>query len=82
MNRENLLTLYDRFTRLVEKLPGGLQKPILRELTPIRDLFLDQRPARLILLGGTTQSTPEMLHRLLASRWKRVTVTTAGERIA
>lgn len=64
MNRENLLTLYDRFTGLVEKLPGGLQKPILRELLPIRELFLEQRPARLILLGGTVSSAPEMLHRL------------------
>lgn len=64
MNRENITVLYDRFTQLVEKLPGGLQKPILRELTPIRNLFLDQRPARLILLGGTPQSAPEMLHRL------------------
>lgn len=64
MNREDLITLYDRFARLVEKLPGGLQKPILRELTPIRNLFLEQRSARLILLGGTPQSVPETLHRL------------------
>ena len=64
LNRDNLVTLYDRFTRLVEKLPGGLQKPILRELLPIRELFLEQRPARLILLGGTLSSVPETLHRL------------------
>lgn len=62
MNRESLLTLYDRFTRLVEKLPGGLQKPILRELVPIRELFLEQRPARLILLGSPGKSVPEFLH--------------------
>lgn len=62
MNRESLLTLYDRFTRLVEKLPGGLQKPILRELVPIRELFLEQRPARLLLLGSAGKSVPEFLH--------------------
>ena len=31
-----VLKLYDRLSALIEKLPGGLQKPILRELTPIR----------------------------------------------
>jgi len=57
-----LLTYYDRFAKLVEKLPGGLQKPILRELTPIRELFLEQRPARIILLGSPGKSVPEFLH--------------------
>src|SRR5690606_22337309 len=42
--------------------PGGLQKPILRELVPIRELFLEQRPARLILLGSAGKSVPEFLH--------------------
>jgi len=62
LNRENLLSLYDRLTKLVEKLPGGLQKPILRELVPIRELFLEQRPARILLLGGSGKSVPEFLH--------------------
>jgi uncharacterized protein (DUF697 family) len=68
LNRETLLTLYDRFTRLVEKLPGGLQKPILRELVPIRELFLEQRPARLVLLGSTGRSVPELLHAIAGIR--------------
>ena len=59
MNRENLLSLYERLTKLVEKLPGGLQKPVLRELVPIRELFLEQRPARIVLLGGSGKSVPE-----------------------
>ena len=62
MNRDNLLSLYERLTKLVEKLPGGLQKPILRELVPIRELFLEQRPARILLLGGSGKSVPEFLH--------------------
>ncbi len=62
MNRDNLLSLYDRLTKLVEKLPGGLQKPVLRELVPIRELFLEQRPARILLLGGSGKSIPEFLH--------------------
>lgn len=62
MNRESLLSLYERLTKLVEKLPGGLQKPILRELVPIRELFLEQRPARILLLGATGKSVPEFLN--------------------
>ena len=62
MNRETLLSLYDRLTKLVEKLPDGLQKPILRELVPIRELFLEQRPARILLLGTAGKSVPEFLH--------------------
>lgn len=62
MNRDNLLGLYDKLTQLVEKLPGGLQKPILRELSPIREVFLDQRPARIMLVGTAGKSVPEFLH--------------------
>lgn len=59
-----MLTLYERLTGLVEKLPGGLQKPILRELVPIRELFLEQRPPRLMLIGPSTCSVPEFLSRM------------------
>lgn len=61
MNRDSLLTVYNRLTGLVEKLPGGLQKPILRELTPIRELFLEQRPARLLLVGNETPTPRQVL---------------------
>lgn len=61
MNRDSLLTVYDRLTGLVEKLPGGLQKPILRELTPIRQLFLEQRPALLMLVGDSGETAQEIL---------------------
>lgn len=62
-----ILKLYDRLSALIEKLPGGLQKPILRELTPIRELFLEQRPTRLLLSGGSTQSVPSLLATMGAS---------------
>ncbi len=61
MNRDSLLAVYDRFTGLVEKLPGGLQKPILRELVPIRELFLEQRPSRLMIVGNGSASAQEIL---------------------
>jgi uncharacterized protein (DUF697 family) len=62
LNRDVLLSLYQRLEKLVEKLPGGMQKPILRELLPIRELFLEQRPARILLLGGAGKSVPEFLN--------------------
>jgi len=62
-----LLDIYDRLAALVEKLPGGLQKPILRELTPIRELFLEQRAPRILLVGGSTQSVPSLLAAMGAS---------------
>jgi uncharacterized protein (DUF697 family) len=62
-----VLKLYDRLSALIEKLPGGLQKPILRELTPIRELFLEQRAPRILLSGWSTQSTPSLLAAMGAS---------------
>lgn len=62
-----LLKIYDRLSALIEKLPGGLQKPILRELTPIRELFLEQRAPRVLLTGGSTQSVPSLLAGMGAS---------------
>ena len=61
LSRDSLLAVYNRFTGLVEKLPGGLQKPILRELTPIRELFLEQRPPRVLIVGGSRRSVLEVL---------------------
>ena len=88
LNRDSLLTFYDRFARLVEKLPGGLQKPILREMLPIRQVFLEQRPARVILLGDPGKSVPEFLHLLSGSNvetgsseqgWRSYRVADRGE---
>ena len=68
LNRDALLTVYDRLTGLIDKLPGGLQKPILRELGPIRDVFLDQRAPRIMLVGSAGQSALEVLTMLGASQ--------------
>ncbi|MFZ4774666.1 MAG: hypothetical protein ACOYM3_04845 [Terrimicrobiaceae bacterium] len=67
MNRDSLLSVYDRLTGLIEKLPGGLQKPILRELTPIKQVFLEQRPARLMLVGSPEGTAQEILAALGAT---------------
>ena len=83
-----LLRLYDKLTGLLEKLPGGLQKPVLRELQPIRDLFLDTRPPRLLLIGDSTATVPSLLAALGVSNihtgeshagWRAYSIPTGAE---
>ena len=57
-----LLTLYEKLEKLVQRLPETLQQPILREITPIKTLFLLQRPPRLALLGDRTASKAELMN--------------------
>jgi len=63
-SREKLLSLYDRLESLVKKLPGGIQKPILSELGPIRNIYLSGKTARLALVGGEEFSEEELLRKL------------------
>ncbi len=88
MNRDSLLSVFDRLGGLIDKLPGGLQKPILRELTPIRQLFLEQRPARLLLVGPEGQpahaflaalGTPDLATGGTDSGWRSFFVSGRGE---
>jgi uncharacterized protein (DUF697 family) len=82
-----LLRLHDKLVGLLEKLPGGLQKPILRELRPIRDLFLEQRPPRLALFGNDATSVPALLAAMgisgfhtgnATSGWREYTTSTGA----
>ena len=88
MKRDALLTVYDKLTGLVEKLPGGLQKPILRELTPIRQIFLEQRPPRIMLAGNPAGTAQEILASLGAQEletggsdngWRSYRIAARGE---
>ena len=44
VNQSLLLHVVERLEGLVGKLPATIQKPILSELTPLKELFLQQRP--------------------------------------
>ena len=50
-NYKTILDLYERLERLVAKLPEPLQRPILHEMTPVKNLFLRQRPPRIAIAG-------------------------------
>jgi uncharacterized protein (DUF697 family) len=47
----NISSLYEKLEKLVSHLPEPLQSPILREVRPIKTLFLQQRAPRILLLG-------------------------------
>ena len=47
-----LLHIVERLEGLLGKLPATIQKPILHELTPLKELFLQQRPPRLVFTGA------------------------------
>jgi len=54
MKTKAFLEQFEKLERLIERLPEGLQKPILREIVPLKELFLRQRPPRLALTGDTS----------------------------
>ncbi len=60
----NLLNLYEKLEHFVQKLPQPLQSPILREITPIKTLFLQQRAPRILLFGDRTASRSSLANAL------------------
>ncbi|MGI8431382.1 MAG: YcjF family protein [Chthoniobacterales bacterium] len=52
MNNSVFLHIVERLEAFLGKLPESMQKPILHELTPLKELFLQQRPPRFVLTGS------------------------------
>jgi uncharacterized protein (DUF697 family) len=67
MTASTFLALYEKLEKLVRRLPEGLQQPILREITPIKTLFLLQRPPRIVLLGPGGAGKAELLCALFSA---------------
>ena len=74
MKPSTFLSLYEKLEKLVRHLPDALQGPILREITPIKTLFLLQRPPRLVLLGPGGAGKVELVRALFGAE-----VLKAGE---
>lgn len=64
MSRQALLSAYDKLAALLGKLPGSLQGPILRELEPIKEIFLRQRAPRVCVLGEASVELPAFINAL------------------
>jgi uncharacterized protein (DUF697 family) len=67
MNHQTLLAIYQRIEALIAKLPGPLQNAVMKELNPIKQIFLSQRLARIVLLGDPGADASALFSALLGS---------------
>ena len=66
MNRPSLLHIIERLEGFLGKLPATIQNPVLHELTPLKELFLQQRPPRFVLTGSNKLPVQEVVAALFA----------------
>src|SRR5438046_3104471 len=66
MNQTTLLQIAEKLERLAGRLPSKIQKAVLSELTPFKELFLQQRPPRFLLIGSSTIPMPRILNALFS----------------
>ena len=52
MNRSSLLHIIERLESFLGKLPETIRRPVAHELTPLKELFLQQRAPRFVLTGA------------------------------
>lgn len=64
MKHAKILRIYERLEKLVSKLPAPLQKPVLHEMTPVKNLFLRQRPPRIVIVGEAGSCKAHLLNSL------------------
>ena len=62
MNQTVLLNMVEKLEGLLGKLPEKIQKPILHELTPLKELFLQRRPPRVLFLGAIEKPVRDLVH--------------------
>jgi len=66
MNQTAILHIVERLERLVSRLPEKIRRPVLRELTPLKELFLQQRPPRFLFIGSSKAPTHRIIDTLFA----------------
>jgi uncharacterized protein (DUF697 family) len=67
MNAPSLLHIIERLEGFLGKLPETIQRPVLHELTPLKELFLQQRAPRFVLTGSNKLPLQEIVAALFAS---------------
>jgi uncharacterized protein len=77
LNQSLLLHVVERLEGLVGKLPATIQKPILSELTPLKELFLQQRPPRFLFSGSIRSPLPQIVSALFAGQISNQSEATA-----
>lgn len=66
MNQTALLRIVERLEGFLARLPEKIRRPVLRELTPLKELFLQQRPPRFLLIGSSNTPTHRLLNVLFS----------------
>lgn len=66
MNRPSLLHIIERLEGFLGKLPETIRRPVLHELTPLKELFLQQRAPRFVLTGSNTRPLQDIVATLFA----------------
>jgi uncharacterized protein (DUF697 family) len=61
MNRPGLLHIIERLEGFLGKLPETIRRPVLHELTPLKELFLQQRAPRFVITGANTRPLQEIV---------------------
>ena len=67
MNQPLFLHIVERLEGFLGKLPASIQRPVLHELTPLKELFLKQRPPRFVLTGSHKLPVQEVIAALFAA---------------
>ena len=78
MNRQTLLSIYERLEAVISKLPGPLQNVVMEELNPIKQIFLSQRLARIVLVGKPSADASALLSGLLGSHLQVIEAKQTG----
>ena len=64
MNQTALLKIAQKLERLAGRLPSKIRNAVLNELTPLKELFLKQRPPRFLFIGSSTVPTHRIINTL------------------
>jgi uncharacterized protein len=67
VNPPSLLQIVERLERLASRLPSKIRKAVLSELTPLKQLFLQQRPPRFLFAGSSAIPLKQLIGALFAS---------------
>jgi len=66
MNQSTLVQIAERLERLAARLPEKIRRPVLRELVPLKQLFLQQRRPRFLFIGSSKTPMPQIIDMLFA----------------
>jgi len=67
VNTPSLLQIVERLERLAGRLPSKIRKAVLNELTPLKQLFLQQRPPRFLFAGSAKVPARKIISALFGS---------------